>query len=197
MAHPIPTTQRLDVEAWGALDDDVDGELVDGLLEEEEVPSYVHEAVVSWLLGLLRDWLIPRGGFVFGSDAKIAISRTRGRKADVIAWLPGSRPPARRSSVAKHPPDLVVEVVTATPRDQRRDRVEKRAEYAAIGVRHYWIVDPETRVVEMLDRGADGRFVEALVASDGRHHVVAGTEGLDVDLDALWAEVDRLPDDDA
>lgn len=195
MAHPNPTAVQLDVEAWGALDSEVEGELVDGRLEEEEVPSYVHEAVVSWLLGMLRAWLIPRGGFVFGSEAKIAISQHRGRKADVVAWFAGSRPPSRRSSVARHAPDLVIEVVTPTPRDQRRDRVQKRAEYSSIGVRQYWIVDPETRVVEVLERGADGRFVQALVASEGSH-AAPGLDGLELNLDELWADVDRLPDDE-
>ena len=52
---------------------------------------------------------------------------------------------------------------------------------------------PEARVLEIFELGADGRYVIALTAADGAHPV-PGCEGLVLDLDALWAEVDRLPE---
>lgn len=57
-------------------------------------------------------------------------------------YLPGY-PPLPRHGAVRVPPDVAVEVVTPTPRDVRRDRVEKVDDYAAFGVRYYWIVDPE------------------------------------------------------
>jgi len=87
-----------------------------------------------------------------------------------------------------------VEVVTARPRDHRRDRVEKKADYASVGVQQYWLIDPQARTLEALARGEDGRFVEALTAATGAHDV-PGCDGLRLDLDALWAEVDRWPDE--
>ena len=187
-AEPL---RAMSLEEWAALDEDEPGELVDGLLEEEEVPSYLHELVVSWLIRSLGAWVVPRGGFVFGSEAKIAVGPRRGRKPDVVLWLPGSTRPAANDSIARTPPDLVVEVITPTPRDGRRDRVEKKNDYAAAGVGQYWIVDPSLRTLEILVRNADGRFVDELAASEGAHPA-PGLEGLVIDLDALWAEADRL-----
>jgi Uma2 family endonuclease len=196
MAEPAAPLRRMTLDEWAALDEDEPGELVDGLLEQEEVPSSAHEIVVSWLIGVLRAWLIPRGGRVLGSETKLAISAKRGRKPDVVAFLPSTPLPKRRSSITRVAPDIVIEVVTATPRDGRRDRVEKKPDYASAGVRQYWLIDPELRTVEILARGDDGRFIEILAESSGTH-AVAGLDGLTLDLDSLWTEIDSWPDDES
>jgi Uma2 family endonuclease len=174
---------------WAALPEDDDGELVDGRLEEEEVPDSVHESIVSWLHALLRAWVVPLGGFVFGSELKYAVSNIRGRKPDVSMFLPGRKPPAR--GVVAIPPDVAIEVVSPTPRDGQRDRVDKLHDYAAFHVRWYWIVDPGLRTVDILELGPGDRYVHLRAASAGVIDA-PGCEGLTVDLDAMWSEIDRL-----
>jgi Uma2 family endonuclease len=186
MPIPAPMPTELSVELWAALDEDVEGELVDGHLEEEEVASWAHEIVVSWLIHTLRSWVVPRGGFVLGSETKLAISPNRGRKPDVLAYFG----PRLGGGAASLPPDIVVEVITATPRDQRRDRVEKKRDYADLGVGQYWLVDPDAHTLEVLVRHPDGRFLEVIAAAAGTHEA-PGCDGLRIDLDALWAEVDQ------
>jgi Uma2 family endonuclease len=193
MVDAAAPLRRMTLEEWVGLGEDEPGELVDGVLEEEEVASWAHELTVSWFIRALGAWIVPRGGFVLGSETKLAISPTRGRKPDVIVFLSAASLPARRSSATGVAPDIGIEVVTPTPRDGRRDRVEKKPDYAEFGVRQYWIVDPELQTLEILARGADGRFVELLAASEGTH-VVPELEGLALDLDALWAELQRWPD---
>lgn len=182
------------LEEWADLPEDEPGELVDGRLVEEEMPSYVHELVVLWLGGVLRAWLAGKG-FAGGSGAKLAVGSRRGRMPDLTVYLPGSKkPPAR--GIIRVPPDIAVEIVTPTPRDARRDRVEKLDEYAAFGVRFYWIVDPELRSLEVFELGPDGRYVHALGATEQHVHSVPGCPGLELDLPGLWAEIARLESDD-
>jgi Uma2 family endonuclease len=70
--------------------------------------------------------------------------------------------------------------------------VEKADEYAAFGVRFYWLVDPMLRTLEVLELGGDGRYTRALGASGGVIEHVPGCEGLRLELDELWREVDAL-----
>lgn len=169
---------------WAAMPEDEPGELVDGVLVEEEEPDLYHETFVAWFVFTLKTWLAGRGGFVFGSEGKFGVAPRRGRKPDVTMFLPGSKkPPAR--GVVRIPPDVAIEVVSPTPRDGRRDRVEKLKEYALFGVRWYWILDPALRTLEIYELGADGRYVRALGESEGRLESVPGCEGLVIDLDAI------------
>jgi Uma2 family endonuclease len=181
---------ELSLAEWFALAEDERGELVDGHLVEEEVPNYVHEILVILLGSLLRGWFVPRGGFVGGSDAKLAVGPKQGRRPDLTVYLAGTPlPPA--SGVIAQPPDIAIEIVSPTPRDGRRDRVEKVADYAAFGVRYYWIVDPQLRSLEILGRGPQGRYEHLLGATEGKIDI-PGSDGFILDLDAVWAEIDRF-----
>jgi len=180
----------LSVEDWLALGEDDEGEFVDGRLVEEEVPDFTHELTVSWLIGLLRVWLGGRG-FVAGSELKVLVSSTRGRKPDLVVLLPESKPPPR-SGPLREPPDIVAEVVTPTPRDERRDRIEKMAEYARFGVPYYWLVDPALQAFEIFARTSSGNYEKLVGVTQGRVEPVPGCPGLVIDVDALWAELARL-----
>lgn len=182
--HPVALTPpRITLEEWAQLPEDVACEWIDGTLIEEEVAGVVHEIVVVFLATLLRPWALASRGWVAGSNVDLAVSRARGRRPDVCVFRSRRPPPSGLVSV---PPDLIVEVVSPNPRDARRDRVEKLQEYAAFGVSTYWIVDPAVRTFEVFELGADGRYVVALSAAQGR---VMAAPGLEIDLDALWSEV--------
>jgi Uma2 family endonuclease len=189
VAEQLPYGTPMSVEDWVDLAEEIEGELVDGQLVEEEMNDARHELVVAMLIADLSGWLRTQAGLVLASNAKFRLDDRHGRKADLSAYFPGRKPAPR--GLVRNPPDIAVEVVSPRPRDVRRDRVEKMREYAAYGVRFYWLVDPEIRSMEVLELGDDGRYRHALGATEG---VVEppGCPGLRVDLDALWAAVDDL-----
>jgi Uma2 family endonuclease len=180
----------MSVDDWAALSEDIRGELVDGRLQEEEVPNLVHESVVRWLILLLVPYFEERGGHVFGSGVKLAVGNHRGRFADVVCFGRGRRPEPR--GPVHIPPDLAIEVVSPTPEDERCDRIEKPEDYASFGIKHYWLVDPELRSFEVWELDPGGRYVRVCSAVSGTLESVPGCEGLVVDLGGLWEQVDEL-----
>ena len=178
------------IEEWAAMPEDEPGEFVDGYLVEEEMADYEHETVVSFANAALRGWVVPRGGFVAGSEAKFAIGEGLGRKPDLSVFLPGGSIPPRRGPIHV-PPDIMIEVLSPTSLDVRRDRSEKVYDYAAFGVRWYWLIDPALRTLEILELGIDGRYIHMLTAEEGSV-TIPGCVDFTLDLDALWAELARL-----
>ncbi len=190
LLEPLPFA-GLSLEEWAALPDDQPGEWVNGRLEEEEVPDYIHEVVAALLTRALANWALPLGGMVATSGAKFGIDNRRGRMPDLTVCLPPRPLPPPRGLI-RTPPDIAIEIVSPTPRDARRDRVQKVDDYAAFGVRFYWIVDPELRSLEILELSDDGRYLHALGATDGVLETVPGCPGLRLDLDEIWTMVDRV-----
>jgi Uma2 family endonuclease len=195
MAETQFNAAEMTLEQWADLDEDEPGELVDGRLEEEEVPNNLHELIVSWLTAQLWNWLVPRGGLVFGSELKFAVRARRGRKPDLSILLPGRKFPAASARLQRKPPDMVIEVMSPSPRDQRRDRLDKMDDYAAFGVRWHWIVDPVQRLIEIYERDSDAKYKRVAAAADGLL-AIPGCEGLALPLDQLWQLADRLPESD-
>jgi Uma2 family endonuclease len=188
-AKRVTPQRHMTLREWAGLPDDVSGELVNGVLEEEEMASEAHELVVMWLGARLLAWLESRGGRVTGSESKYAVRSGKGRKPDLSVFLPGRERPKGHEKLISLAPDIAIEVITPTPRDERRDRIEKAAEYARFGVRWYWLVNPAVRTVELFELDAKGRYAMAGGAGTGRLKV-PGCKGLTLDLDALWRYVD-------
>ena len=176
---------------WASLDEDEPGEVVDGQLVEEEVPEIVHEVCVSWLIWVLRSWLASRkGGLVIGSEAKFGVAPRRVGSPTRASTCRGG---AGRRDVASCGcrPISWSRSSRLCPVDVRRDRLDKMGDYAGFGVHWYWILDPEARTLEIFELGPDGRYAVAAGGSEGQL-AVPGCEGLVLDLDALWREVEQL-----
>jgi Uma2 family endonuclease len=186
---PMLGSTSVTIDDWAALDEDDTRELVDGVLEEAEVPSVLHEVIVTWLHLLLGPYFRSRGGITLGA-VKLAIQPRRGRIPDLACYGAASRLP--RAGVVTVPPDVVIEVVSSSPEDERRDRIAKPQDYAELGARHSWIVDPWLRSLEIFGLDRAGRYVRLLAATGGVVDRVPGLPDLTVDVDAMWAEIDRL-----
>jgi Uma2 family endonuclease len=78
-------------------------------------------------------------------------TRTSRRKADRLIWAGLGRVPDPRADA----PTIVVEFVSRSRRDRRRDYEDKRKEYLEIHVKEYWIIDRFRRNMTVVFNGAD------------------------------------------
>ncbi|MYA41249.1 MAG: Uma2 family endonuclease [Gammaproteobacteria bacterium] len=135
---------RLDAEG-------VRGELIRGVLCETMPTGELHGKIVMRLGGLLFGFVEPEGlGTLFASDSGIWLERDPDtvREPD-IAFTSSQRLPldAWNAGYAEVVPDLVVEV--ASPSDSRREVHDKAHMWLNHGVRLVWVVQPETRTVDV------------------------------------------------
>ncbi|MEQ1564944.1 MAG: Uma2 family endonuclease [Myxococcota bacterium] len=184
-----PEARSVTLDEWSRLPEDEPAEWVDGWLVESEVPDWVHETIVVWLVAQIKGWARAHEARVAASGVRYAVTATRGRAPDLSVFLDGRRPPPK--GLVRIPADVMIEVISDASSDVRRDRVEKLSEYAQFGVRWYWLVDPQLRTLEILELRA-GVYAHVGAAASGLVEAIPGFPDLSLDLDALWADVDAL-----
>jgi len=154
--RPPTRRGRISWEQFIELPDDDRRELLDGRLVEMDVPTGLHEWIVSTLIGYLHVWAMSRkAGIVLASGYKVKIRRDRGFMPDVQYFRRGGRPVPDKGLDAGAP-DLAVEVIS--PGSGRYDRVHKLRGYAEIGVPEYWLINPKRRTFERFVLAAPGHY---------------------------------------
>ncbi len=109
------------------------------------------------------------------------------RRCDRAIWIGLGRVP----DVEKDIPAIVVEFVSRSRRDYRRDYEEKLVEYLAIGVREYWIIDRFRRIMTIHRNHADGS--PPIVIGEADTYRTDLLPGFDLPLARLLARADHWP----
>lgn len=81
-------------------------------------------------------------------------------------------------------PDFVVEILS--PSTAARDRVDKFQAYLAAGVREYWIVDPETKTIQVCV--LQNSFYAVVIHKPNQSLPVTVLEGCSIDMREVFAE---------
>lgn len=173
-----------DLEKLGELER---GELVDGEIVLLPSPREPHAGAAFALGYCLAGPFVygngGSGGWVFRADVDVFFG-SQVRRPDLVGWRT-ERFDAPEKGPYRVVPDWVCEIIS--PKGESRDRVEKLAEYEKAGVRHYWLVNPEEFLLEVL-RLEGGCYVTVLRAA--RRDVVRAEpfDGVALDLALLWGE---------
>ena len=95
------------------------------------------------------------------------------RRADRVIWAGLGRQPDSEVD----PPTIAIEFVSAQRRDRERDYVEKRKEYAELGISEYWIIDRfERKMTAYLRRPTGPQEIVVVESETYRTDILPGFE---------------------
>jgi Uma2 family endonuclease len=132
-------------------------ELAEGVLFEMAPPNWEHQSLVDFLVMMINTFLVasdPLPGWAY-SGIGVVLSETTAPTPDMV-YVRAERGHLIQGSFVEGVPDVVVEVMS---QDRRRDLVMKRGWYAAAGAPEYWIIDPVSDTILVLEL-AGSEYVE-------------------------------------
>ena len=138
---------------WG---DDERWELIDGVpYAMAPAPFVGHQSVSAAVFGQLYVFLQGKPCKVLAAPIDVRLNADEGDdtvlQPDIIVVCDKSKLKDKRSVIGV--PDMIVEILS--PSSIRHDRVVKFKKYKHAGVREYWIIDPDSKIVSVhvLQRG--------------------------------------------
>lgn len=162
----MTSTRKLTFADYLALDDsglEGQAELIDGVLTELPPETWFNNDIVMFLFLKLVEIGIPFQQVKVHSCELQTPMLESGDAANrypdlvVVDEVHRAKPNQRMTiTLDMPPPHLVVEVASPGKTNRDRDYVRKRAQYAAIGIPQYLIVDPQDGVVILLILTSDG-----------------------------------------
>jgi Uma2 family endonuclease len=156
-------------------------ELISGEEIMSPAPTGKHQRAVGSLFILIKR-LAPSGEVLF-APVDVYLDDEHVVQPDVLWVAAGSSCTWFEDKYLRGAPDLVVEVFS--PGTVRADRKDKFRLYEKFGVREYWMVDPDEKLLEIWQR-KDGQFtrVDVFGPGDTCQSPLLGT----VDVNAIFAE---------
>ncbi len=124
-------------------------EYTDGRIEVLEMPTISHQRILLHLI-LLFNQFVDRNqlGEILTAGLRVKLDARKFREPDIVFLQKGHQ--AGVDNRYWTGADLVLEIVSDDAGSRKRDLVEKRRDYAAAGIREYWIVDPTEKRITVL-----------------------------------------------
>lgn len=177
-----------DVLSW---DDDVRYELYDGRPVALASPAPDHQRIFRGLFLQIGNYLNGKKCEVLSAPLDVRLFERDGDRPEDVRTVvqPDIMIVCDKNKIDSHgvhgAPDLVIEILSESNR--RNDRLVKFRLYQKAGVREYWIVDPDARVVlvHLLD---EGQYGSPEVYPVGTRVPVSIAEDLAIDLTQVFPE---------
>lgn len=174
-------------EQWLELPDNMVGEIIMGELHVSPRPAPKHSnsasGVVDQLRGPFHSGKGGPGGWIILFEPEVHIESNI-FVPDIAGW--------RRENMAQIPdeaffsvtPDWACEVLS--PSTAVLDRVKKMPLYAQIGVKHFWLVDPIAKTLEVYEND-HGRWVLVRTYANDEKVRAVPFDAIEIDLSVLWS----------
>jgi Uma2 family endonuclease len=182
----LPNSRTVTYEEWLRLPEVSDAveEVVDGEIRIMPPPKWKHSEIVDNLFAQIRLQIDPRQIKVKASQFGLIIRRSplTTRVPDLAVFQADTI--VEQDGYIHSAPQLVVEVLS--PANNRREREEKLADYASLGVPEAWVVSPEGLTVEVLHL-KEGQLRTTDVLKAGLLKPVH-FPGVQIDIARIWPD---------
>ena len=166
MVPDVIIGRRLTFEDYLALPDDQDYEIIDGALYGAPRARPRHQVIANNLCFDLTNFVRNFAVGVVMPDADLIVTASDTYVSpDIMYFTLQHYAAIDRDDFVRTTPDLVVEVVS--PTREGYDRVTKRRTYERLGVRHYWVFDPQPGIVAEHVLQSDGVYSERIYGPGG------------------------------
>lgn len=156
-------------------------ELLEGRHHVTPAPGTRHQQISKRLFTLLLSYFEEGGrGQVFYAPVDVILTDHDVVQPDLVVV---TAPEQVSERGIEGPPTLLIEILS--PGTAYYDRTVKAQRYAALGVPHYWIVDPEARAVECY-RLEGSHYLLRTSGRDQESLTVSDFPGLTIPLNTLW-----------
>lgn len=171
-------------DIWDAPDDQYRYEVIDGGLFMTPAPGWPHQRGLGKLHIYLGGWVyLHELGEIVEAPVGVVLDEEAGVQPDLV-FISRERLGIISARGVEGAPDLVVEALS--PSTEARDRGIKMRRYAAAGVPHYWILDPEARTLEAYRLGEQG-YERTGIYGPGDIFRPELFPGLEIPIEDLWA----------
>ncbi|PAV28257.1 hypothetical protein CIL05_17985 [Virgibacillus profundi] len=172
--------------------EDVRAEIIDGTPYLQAAPSRIHQEI---LLGLVRQV----GDFLDGKECKVypapfqVVLDPEGENTDEEdsqnVFEPDITIVCDKSKLddagCKGSPDLVMEIIS--PSTARKDKIEKFNKYEQAGVKEYWIIEPQEKIVSVFTLQENQGYGRPNLYSDEDQVKITIFEDLKIDLKLVFS----------
>jgi Uma2 family endonuclease len=150
-------------------------------------PSVVHQAILRELLTDFNNFLRNKPCQVFAAPLDVRLFPKEDNSDDIVLQ-PDLLVVCDKDKLGKGSvngaPDLAIEIMS--PSNSHRELFLKFQYYLEAGVREYWVIDPETKKVQV-HVYENGHYISTLY-KENAHITVSVVPGLEIALESLWAK---------
>ncbi len=164
--------------------------LIDGTLFLHAAPSWQHQKVLKELMLFFGNYLKDKDCEIFSAPFDVFLEAKDELEVDSATTIvqPDLTIICDKSKLAKTgyigAPQMIIEITS--PSTVRLDRVLKFNKYEAAGVKEYWIVEPENKIITCFVLEPDGRYGRPKIFSEGDTIKVATFPDLEVNVDEIF-----------
>lgn len=167
-------------------------EIIDGIPYMQAAPTWQHQAISTALLSQFYNYLSGKPCQVFASPFDLRIPEKNEKDEDTTFVVqPDIVVVCDRSGLKGTgyygTPALIIEI--SSPSTAKSDKIWKFNKYEKAGVKEYWIVEPESKIVSVFTLQENNRYGRPELYTETDKVKVAAFPELIIDLAPVFASI--------